>query len=112
MNTSMMDTYNLGWKVAHVLKHMADPDILSTYQTERHMTAVDLINNDKNLSHLFNGRPRKDELDAAGISAEDFEKGFKQQAGWASGRCNLLGSKTAPAIKPHSQMTLHKGSPW
>lgn len=30
MNTSMMDTYNLGWKLASVLHGSANPSILST----------------------------------------------------------------------------------
>lgn len=34
MNVSMMDTYNLGWKLAHVLQGKADPSILKTYQGE------------------------------------------------------------------------------
>jgi 2-polyprenyl-6-methoxyphenol hydroxylase-like FAD-dependent oxidoreductase len=34
MNVSMMDTYNLGWKLAHVLQGKAEPSILKTYQGE------------------------------------------------------------------------------
>lgn len=46
MNVSMMDTYNLGWKLASVLKGRSDKKILSTYQTERHQTAKELIDLD------------------------------------------------------------------
>lgn len=43
MNVSMMDTYNLGWKIGSVLTGRAKPSILETYQSERHQIAVELI---------------------------------------------------------------------
>jgi hypothetical protein len=35
MNTGLQDAYNLGWKLALVLKGKAAPDLLDTYQEER-----------------------------------------------------------------------------
>lgn len=35
MNTGLQDAYNLAWKLAFVLKHKANPEILNTYSTER-----------------------------------------------------------------------------
>ena len=51
----MMDTYNLGWKLASVLKGQADKKILSTYQTERHQTAQELIDLDVRFLPLCEG---------------------------------------------------------
>ncbi|KAH6974715.1 FAD binding domain-containing protein [Ilyonectria destructans] len=34
-NTSVQDSYNLAWKLAYVLKGIANPKILDTYNTER-----------------------------------------------------------------------------
>lgn len=60
MNVSMQDCYNLGWKLALVIKGIAKPSILSTYQSERRRVAQDLIDFDHRLSRLFSGKPVKD----------------------------------------------------
>ena len=36
MNTGIGDAFNLGWKLAAVLRHGATPELLATYDTERH----------------------------------------------------------------------------
>lgn len=36
MNTGLQDAANLGWKLAAVADHRADPALLDTYQAERH----------------------------------------------------------------------------
>ena len=36
MNTGIQDAMNLGWKLAAVLQHRAAPDLLDTYELERH----------------------------------------------------------------------------
>ncbi|UXY27612.1 FAD-dependent monooxygenase [Streptomyces sp. HUAS TT20] len=36
MNTGLQDAANLGWKLAAVANHHADPALLDTYQAERH----------------------------------------------------------------------------
>ena len=40
------DTYNLGWKIADVLKGFSDRSTLKTYQSERRKVAQDLIDFD------------------------------------------------------------------
>ena len=35
LNTSVMDTWNLGWKLAHVLTGRAPKELLATYSSER-----------------------------------------------------------------------------
>lgn len=48
-NTSLLEGHNLGWKIALVLKGIAQPNILSTYATERYAVAYDLIDMDRQL---------------------------------------------------------------
>lgn len=43
MNTGLQDAFNLGWKLAGVIKGVLQPNILETYQSERHPVAVGLI---------------------------------------------------------------------
>lgn len=58
MNVSMMDTFNLSWKLAHVVKGLADPvKLLPTYEGERRPVAQSLINLDYRLSRLFSAKP-------------------------------------------------------
>ncbi|KAK4704058.1 phenol 2-monooxygenase (NADPH), partial [Phenoliferia sp. Uapishka_3] len=96
MNTSMMDTfvisfplppstiltnfsstsYNLGWKLAGVLKGQLSPRILKTYQTERHKVAQELIDIDYKLSRLFSGKGEKDEGNKEFKEVWNFFDGF------------------------------------
>ena len=47
MNVSMQDGYNIGWKLASLLKKQTGPELLKTYVSERQRTAENLINFDK-----------------------------------------------------------------
>ncbi|MCJ1386449.1 hypothetical protein MMC17_009575 [Xylographa soralifera] len=47
MNVSLQDGYNIGWKLAAVLKGQTGPELLTTYITERQRIAEILINWDK-----------------------------------------------------------------
>lgn len=60
MNISMADTFNLSWKLAHVLQKKADPNILKTYEVERAQVANQLIEFDQKVDHL----PGVDSLDS------------------------------------------------
>jgi 2-polyprenyl-6-methoxyphenol hydroxylase-like FAD-dependent oxidoreductase len=43
MNTSIQDSYNLGWKLGQVLKHGAPDSLLDTYEEERLPVAASLL---------------------------------------------------------------------
>ena len=47
MNVSLQDGYNIGWKLASVLKGKTGPELLETYTIERQRVAETLINWDK-----------------------------------------------------------------
>ncbi|KAH8799108.1 FAD binding domain-containing protein [Xylogone sp. PMI_703] len=47
MNVSLQDGYNIGWKLASILKGQARPELLKTYIIERQKVADILINFDK-----------------------------------------------------------------
>jgi len=78
MNVSMMDTFNLAWKVAYVVKGLADPSILATYETERKAVAEDLIAFDQKLSRLYSSKPGE-------ISMEEFRSVFDKGAAFTTG---------------------------
>ncbi|EGG02844.1 uncharacterized protein MELLADRAFT_38407 [Melampsora larici-populina 98AG31] len=85
MNTSMADTFNLAWKLAHVLQKKAHPKILETYETERSKIARELIIFDQKLSSLFSGKPAKDKEDESGISLEEFHEILERGKYFTSG---------------------------
>ncbi len=63
MNVSMADAWNLGWKLAAVLRGTARPELLHTYSAERQAVAKELIDFDREFSEMFRspagaGRPR------------------------------------------------------
>jgi phenol 2-monooxygenase len=47
MNVSMQDTFNLGWKLASVLRKQCSPRLLHTYSAERQAIAKELIDFDR-----------------------------------------------------------------
>lgn len=74
MNASMADTYNLCWKIGHVLSGHAPRSILDTYESERRPFAEHLIMNDAQLAKLFSGKPLTSaELNELGIDMKEFE---------------------------------------
>ena len=60
MNTSLQDGYNIGWKLASILKGQAVPALVQTYTVERGKVAADLIDFDRKFSEMFSARTSKD----------------------------------------------------
>ncbi|KAF8074087.1 FAD binding domain-containing protein [Lyophyllum atratum] len=55
LNTAVLESHNLAWKMGLVLKGIAFPQILSTYEQERHAVAKDLIHMDRMLVEIYAG---------------------------------------------------------
>ncbi|KAM3424060.1 hypothetical protein BST61_g11389 [Cercospora zeina] len=97
MNVSMQDSFNLGWKIASVVKGTATRAILKLYQSERRRIAQDLIDFDHKFSRLFSGRPAKDVMDAEGISMDEFKEAFVKGNMFSSGIAVNYGTSTIVA---------------
>lgn len=85
LNTSLPDTFNLGWKMAAVLQGRSDPKLLSTYGTERRKVAQQLIDADRELSKLVATRPTVGENEDAKVDTAKIEAFMKRQSGFVSG---------------------------
>ncbi|KAF7329964.1 3-(3-hydroxy-phenyl)propionate hydroxylase [Mycena kentingensis (nom. inval.)] len=83
MNFSMLDSYNLGWKLAACVKGRMKPSILETYASERVEVAQGLIDFDRNISNLFSGKPAVAEQ--AGVSMKEFQALWIRMGKWTSG---------------------------
>ena len=86
LNTSLPDTFNLGWKLAAVLQGKSDPKLLQTYSPERRKVAQQLIEADRQLSKLVATRPTaKSGEDQAKTDTTDIEKFMARQNGFVAG---------------------------
>ncbi|TQV92542.1 FAD binding domain-containing protein [Cordyceps javanica] len=105
MNVSMQDTFNLGWKIASVVKGQTNRSILKTYESERRKVAQDLITFDHKFSRLFSGRPAKDDTDTEGVKMEDFKDAFMKGNLFVSGTSVNYGASAivAKAEDPSAQ---------
>ena len=59
MNVSMQDAFNLGWKLASVIRGQATPALLHTYSAERQAVAQELIDFDRTFARMFSATPRQ-----------------------------------------------------
>ncbi|KAI9037722.1 putative phenol monooxygenase [Aspergillus affinis] len=93
MNVSMMDSYNLAWKLAHSINGLTpEPDdkettdlILDTYHTERHTIAQELIEFDRAFSSMFSGKIGSADDGVNELTHEQFLKVFSTGNGFTSG---------------------------
>lgn len=86
MNVSMQDSFNLGWKLASVLRGRCPPQFLHTYSAERQAVAKELIDFDREFAKLFSDPP-KDAADAGsdGVDLTEFQKYFVKQGRFTAG---------------------------
>lgn len=84
MNFSMQDTFNLGWKLAAVLRGQAIPELLHTYSEERQVVAQDLIDFDREWAKMFSDRP-KDSASGEGVDPKAFQQYFVKKGRFTAG---------------------------
>jgi phenol 2-monooxygenase len=65
MNVSMQDAFNLGWKLAAVLRKQCDPQLLHSYSAERQAVAKELIDFDREWSGILASTAKAGGADAA-----------------------------------------------
>jgi phenol 2-monooxygenase (NADPH) len=63
MNVSMQDSFNLGWKLAAVLRGLSPPEVLHTYSDERQAIAQNLIDFDREWSKMLGSAKKLDALE-------------------------------------------------
>jgi hypothetical protein len=93
MNVSMMDSYNLAWKLVYSLHGLtpgpletakSDP-VLDTYHQERHTIAQQLIDFDRAFSSMFSGKIGLEDGIGKALTHEQFLKVFSTGNGFTSG---------------------------
>jgi len=86
MNVSIADAFNLGWKLAAVLRRRCSPQILHTYSEERRSVAKELIDFDREFAKMFSAPPKDpSNPDAGGVDPTEFQKYFTKQGRFTAG---------------------------
>ena len=103
MNVSMQDSFNLGWKLAWVLRGRCSPQILHTYSGERRAVAQELIDFDRKWARMFSAPPKAPgESGGDGVDPAEFQDYFVKQARFTAGtatqyRPSIISAE--PAVK-------------
>jgi phenol 2-monooxygenase len=86
MNVSMQDTFNLGWKLGAVLEGRAKPELLRTYNAERHAIAQGLIDFDKEWSKIMASAPKDpNHPELGGVDPQELQAYFVKSGRYTAG---------------------------
>ena len=95
MNFSMQDSFNLGWKLAAVLRGQARPQLLHTYSAERQVAGQALIDFDREWAKMFSDKPKQGAGAAeGGVDPKEFQTYFEQHGRFTAG----VGTRYNPSL--------------
>lgn len=100
MNVSMGDGFNLGWKLAAVLRGQADPGLLMSYAEERRLSAQALIDFDRRWAAMMSAKVASGE-DDEGISPEALQRQFSEQGRYTAGFATTYAGLTLTGDQTH-----------
>jgi phenol 2-monooxygenase len=105
MNVSIADAFNLGWKLASVLRGTATPRLLHSYSEERQTIAKELIEFDRAFAKLIS-TPPKDPAnpDAGGIDPAEFQDAFVKAGRFTAGTAVHYGPSLITGEKTHQHL--------
>lgn len=103
MNVSMQDSFNLGWKLAAVLRGHAEPHLLRSYSAERHAIAKELIDFDRELATMISAASKRPE-DGGGVDPAEFQRYFLKQARFTAGTATRYAPALLTAEANHQQL--------
>jgi 2-polyprenyl-6-methoxyphenol hydroxylase-like FAD-dependent oxidoreductase len=84
MNVSMQDAFNLGWKLASVLRGQSTPELLHTYSAERQAIAKELIDFDREWAALLS-MPHRSAPDGEGVDPAEVQRYFVKSGHYTAG---------------------------
>jgi 2-polyprenyl-6-methoxyphenol hydroxylase-like FAD-dependent oxidoreductase len=85
MNVSMQDAFNLGWKLAAVLRGASPPDLLNTYSEERQAVARELIDFDREWAAMLGSPLKTAPDDPNGVDPAEVQRYFVQHGRYTAG---------------------------
>jgi phenol 2-monooxygenase len=107
MNVSMQDTFNLGWKLVHVLQGRADASLLRSYSKERLTEARRLVETDHKWARIMSAPTTQAERD--GSEEPRIIRQFKENLEFTGGIAVKYDASTLFAASAHQ--ALAQGEP-
>jgi phenol 2-monooxygenase/3-hydroxybenzoate 4-monooxygenase len=92
MNCSMQDAFNLGWKLAAVLRGQCPPALLHSYNAERQAVGKQLIDFDSEWARMISDKPADGK--GAGLDPKEFQRYFEQHLRFTAG----VGTQYRPSL--------------
>lgn len=102
MNVSMQDTFNLGWKLVHVLQGRADPSLLRSYSKERLTEAKRLVETDHEWSRIMSAPTTQAERE--GTEEPRIIRQFKANLEFTGGTAVKYDTSYLFAASPHQAL--------
>jgi phenol 2-monooxygenase (NADPH) len=92
MNVSMQDGFNLGWKLASVLRKRCTPRLLHTYSAERQTIAKELIDFDRQWAALLASSQKSTaDGEGKGLDPAETQRYFVQHGRYTAGTATRYG---------------------
>ena len=105
MNVSMQDGFNLGWKLAAVLRGQCGPDLLRSYSAERQSVAAELIDFDRILAKMFSTPPKDPaEPEGEGVDPAEFQRYLIQQGRFTAGTATRYAASSIVGRAKHQHL--------
>jgi len=101
MNVSMQDSFNLGWKLAAVLRGQCRPELLSTYSAERQAIAEELIDFDREWARMLSAPLRTPGSDS-GVDPKEVEAYFVRHGRYTAGTATRYAPSLLTAEPTHA----------
>ena len=103
MNVSMQDAFNLGWKLAAVLKRQSAPSLLATYSTERQAIARELIDFDRELAGIISAAA-KPTAEGAGFDPAATQDYFVRHGHYTAGTATRYDTSVLTGAPVHQNL--------
>jgi phenol 2-monooxygenase len=105
MNVSIADAFNLGWKLAAVVRGTSAPHLLHTYTEERQAIAKELIDFDREFAKLMSSPPKDpSKPDVDGIDPAEFQRAFVKAGRFTAGTAARYRSSLITAEATHQHL--------
>ncbi|CAN7438340.1 FAD-binding monooxygenase [Bosea sp. LjRoot90] len=101
MNVSMQDAFNLGWKLAAVLRGQSPPQLLHSYSAERQAIAKELIDFDREWAKMLSA-PLKTSATGEGVDPKEVEAYFVRHGRYTAGTATRYAPSTLTGQATHA----------
>jgi len=103
MNVSMQDAFNLGWKLAAVLRGQCPPELLHSYSAERQAIAKELIDFDREWAKMLSA-PLKTSETSDGVDPKEVEAYFVKHGRYTAGTATRYAPSPLTGESTHAHL--------